>query len=126
MTKPTPRLGALLLTFAAITGLVIYDNRSGAATQIAEAAPRSSHAGPRSDAQPSIQPERPDDIEAMHDRTDYTVGSSDPFAIVPTPSNVPATVPSPVVAAPPALPPLPYTMIGKKFEAGQWEIYLAS
>jgi hypothetical protein len=37
----------------------------------------------------------------------------------------PPQVQAPVAPPPPSAPPVPYAVIGKKFEAGQWEVFLA-
>jgi hypothetical protein len=42
----------------------------------------------------------------------------------PAPPPVAKAAPPPASAPPPAAPPQPYTVIGKKFEAGAWELFL--
>jgi len=109
-----------------LSGLILFDDKAPAATTISQPVVRTSDRAPRPDAVsqrgeatvalPAVLP-RKELIRARH----AAVG--DPFALrnwtPPPPPVVPVQPPAPTA------PPLPYTYVGKKQEAGTWEVYLS-
>ncbi len=73
----------------------------------------------------------PPQVLGLRPRTELAhatpVGRRDLFAaqVTPLPAAVAAPVPQTVVAPPPRAPALPFTYLGKKIEAGKWEVFLA-
>lgn len=66
-------------------------------------------------------------IADLRPRTDYLADGGDAFPALnpPPPPAPPATAAAPVEPPRPTAPAIPFTVIGKKLEAGTWEIYLA-
>lgn len=128
--KPTARKPLLFGLLAVSAALVAWDRLrapqtpaiSGAVQRTAPAAPAAG-ATAAAEANPATFNTL---LEPLRPRDDYQRPGLDAF-----PANV-ARVPelsqaSPPVAEParPSAPALPFTVIGKKFERGQWEVYLA-
>ncbi|MCU7376095.1 hypothetical protein PEC18_36255 [Paucibacter sp. O1-1] len=85
---------------------------------------------PPSSAQPAQSPTStgtsPSEIQTLRPRDDYQRPGADvfPATVAPVPQP-PQTQLPPVEPPKPVAPALPFTVIGKKFERGQWEVYLA-
>ena len=118
------RLLLLLSLLAACAALVAYDRlRPGPMSDaVVEPAPRMSGVALAADLFPV--PSEPQ-IAALRPRSDFIGGSHDAFAIVKPVVATPAPVSQPTQVAAPVAPALPFTVIGKKFERGSWEVYLA-
>jgi hypothetical protein len=119
----TQRKLLLFTLLAASAAAVAWDRLHRPAPQISAAVPRqpmvaSSSQAPRASEALAVSELRP--------RTGYLGEGKDAFP--PLHPSVPAT--AAVVATPaseprPTPPPIPFNVIGKKFDSGRWEVYLA-
>jgi hypothetical protein len=122
----SPRHRALLAMLLVSAALVAYDQtRSEASTSanIVEAAPR--HAGAPRTA-PHAR-EQASTIGSVSPRDQFVADDQNAFEPLdppapPAPVAVPQKAPPP---PPPTAPQLPFAAIGKKFQGGQWEVFLA-
>ncbi len=114
----------LLMLLAVCAAMVVHDRLRPvpAAAAIVQPAARGSMA-----ATPHVVPAASEEprIATLRPRTDFAGGGPDAFAGVKPVVTAPALVIASTEPPPPAAPPLPYTVIGKKFERGNWEVYLA-
>jgi hypothetical protein len=83
--------------------------RKGVATLVVDRSPTSSES----------------QISALRPRSDFIGSGHDAFATVKPVVAAPVPVSQPAQVAAPVAPGLPFTVIGKKFERGSWEVYLA-
>lgn len=110
----------LLMTLALSASLVVWDRTRGVAVVVAPSKPAGSPL-PAGAAKPATTGGIA--IGALRLRDDYKDDATDAFAATSSPPPAPTAV-QPLPLAPSA-PPLPFTVIGKKFEAGTWEVYLS-
>jgi hypothetical protein len=120
------RLVALLSLLVACAALVGYDRlrpdtSSAGVAGVVEPAP---HTRPVPALDVPRVPPKPQ-ITALRPRSDFIPGGRDAFAGVKRVVAAPVPVAPPAPAAVPTAPALPFTVIGKKFERGTWEVYLA-
>jgi hypothetical protein len=122
--SPRLRWGLWLTLLAVASGLVLWDRGRALDADIVEDVGRKSpglelnQAAPRARAETTTEGPM---IIALRPRT-TTTRIADSFA----PHDW--TAPPPAKALPPPLPtapPVPYTVLGKKFEAGEWQVFLA-
>jgi len=121
----TQRKLLLFTLLAASAAAVAWDRLRRPAPQISAAVPR--HPAGAS----SLQAPRASEVlvvSELRPRTGYMDEGKDAFPPLRPPVPMPATVT--VVAASATeqcatAPPIPFNVIGKKFESGRWEIYLA-
>lgn len=64
-------------------------------------------------------------LAVPHDRRGYGDKGSDAFpSLLPPPPATPAAPVGPIEPPKPVAPPVPFTVIGKKFDGSAWEVYL--
>lgn len=123
------KLPWLLAAFAICAALVAWDRWPHQSVQVSDATPRpqGTAAATAPTAAKSNAP-AVTEVAALHPRDDFGLPGQQANlfaqAVPPAPPPVVMAVQSVQVAAPTA-PPLPFTVIGRKFEQGQWEIYLS-
>lgn len=123
---PARRQRLLLVLLAASAAAVAWDRLRPAPSGISGAVVRSpATPAPRAATAERASPASP--ITALRPRADYLAEGADAFPALapPTPSAPPAVAAAPVEPPKPTAPAIPFTVIGKKLEAGTWEVYLA-
>ena len=119
--SPRRRWSLLLVLLALACALALFGQRSGPASAIVDAAT------PAGSPQEQLRTPAPTaaapTIAALRPRTPLD-RLSDIFASLDWTPPPPPPPPPPPAAAPRA-PPLPYTVLGKKLEDGQWQVFLA-
>lgn len=126
------RLAVLLPLFCLAAWLALFGDKSpsgpAAEVSLAVASPVSRPAPVKAERTTAKQAQLPS-VELLLPREQLVVAAaSAPVDLFASRSWVPPPAPMPVqvVAAPtPVAPPLPYVYMGKKFEDGAWEVYLA-
>lgn len=113
-------IGALLLTAAA----VIWDRSRGPVVPLSQAVTRSTPSS-RATVTPDSALNSEVAINKIKSRSDYRAPGADAFSQLNLVAPSPVTISAPETPPTPTAPPLPFTVVGKKFEAGAWEIYLA-
>lgn len=117
------RMSLLLLLLAVAGGAVLWDRLRPPAKALGVSAaverPRTAAVAPAQDV-PAVASLRP--------REGWTAAAADAFSpssrpAPPAPRTLPAAPAEPPKAVAPAV---PFTVLGRKFEAGAWEVYLGS
>jgi hypothetical protein len=119
----TQRKLLLFALLAASAAAVVWDRLHRPAPQISAAVPRP--AGASSSQAPRVSEAL--EVSELRPRTGYLGEGKDAFA--PQRPPVPATAAVLATAASeprPTPPPIPFNVIGKKFDSGRWEVYLAN
>lgn len=121
----TPARRTLLLVglLAASASLVAWDRTRTSKSLVADAAVRKP---PTMFATPAAATSGTATLAMPRERSDYQGQGQDAFpSLLPPPPAKPATTALPVMEAPrPTAPALPFTVIGKKLEGSEWEVYL--
>lgn len=120
----TPARRSLLLIglLAVSAALVAWDRLRTPAVKVANAVARK----PASTTTSSQQAVTELSLATPRERGDYLAKGHDAFPSLLPPAPPAPTGPAVAAEAPrPTAPPLPFTVIGKKFERDTWEVYLA-
>lgn len=127
---PKRRQSVLLVLLAASAAAVAYDRMRSRSPAVNGAVVRPSARSPALAAPGGVAAARgalPSSVAGLRTRTDFVAGDGDAFTVTwPVVASAPPPPPAPPpVPVAPTAPALPFTVIGKKFERGAWEVYLA-
>lgn len=115
------RLAVLGAVCALCAALVVFDRSRPQAPAVVEAAPRQAAALPPG----GVLPEADTAVLPIAVRSGYGRVAEGFFAPMRPPAPPPPPAPVPDAAAAPPVPPLPYSVIGKLWREGRWEVFLA-
>ena len=120
------RWGLWLALLVGLIGLLMSEDQAPAAAEISQPVPRTEARMPRPEPA-ALHRDAALLLPAVLPRTDLIrprqPAGRDPFALRNWTPPPPPVVPAPLPA--PTAPPLPYTYVGKKHEAGTLEVYLS-
>ena len=124
---PTVRRRLLFGLLAACAAAVAWDRlRAAPPPVVAEAVARPATSTSEPPAVTRATHAASHGLLALQDRAGYDAVGGDAFpSVAPPPTALPASSSAPVEAPRPTAPALPFTVIGKKQDAGRWEVYLA-
>jgi hypothetical protein len=122
------RRSLVLLGLLAISGSLVAWDRLRPRTVVADAVARRPAAATSAAREPAA-PNTATTTAALamaRDRNGYLSSGHDAFpSLLPPPPAAPGAGMGPVEPPKPVAPPVPFTVIGKKFDGSTWEVYLA-
>ena len=124
----TPARRTLLLVglLAASASLVAWDRTRAPKTVVSEATARKAASTTGAPIIATATPSGTTSLPMPRERSDYRDEGVDAFpSLLPPPPPKPVATALPAEAPRPTAPALPFTVIGKKLEGSEWEVYLA-